>query len=171
MRRLSLIGMPGSGKSAVGKIIASRLGWRFLDTDKCIEERHGMPLQALIDKVGEASFRRLEEETILSLNFSKPAVISTGGSVIYSAPAMRHLAEISIIVFLDATMEAIRTHIASEAPRGIVGLSNGGLEELFRERLPLYRSYAGVVVPFGTETPEAAASKVLSCLPQQWQTD
>ena len=169
MRRLTLIGMPGSGKSAVGKIIAARLGWEFMDTDKSIEERHGLPLQALIEKVGEASFRRLEEETILRLEVSGPAVISTGGSVVYSDPAMRHLAAISTVVFLDAPLEALRRHIQSEAPRGIVGLTAGGLEELFQERLPLYRRYAGLTVSFGPESPEAAASKILSELPQDWQ--
>jgi shikimate kinase len=169
MHSVTLIGMPGSGKSAVGRIVASRLGWKFLDTDKNIEERHGLPLQALIDRVGEASFRRLEEEAILALEISEPAVISTGGSVVYSEPAMRHLAAISTVVFLDACLEAILKHIALEAPRGIVGLTAGGLEELFQERQPLYLRYAGVIVPLCPETPEAAADKLLSGLPQDWQ--
>ena len=169
MSGLTLIGMPGSGKSAVGSIIASRLGWEFVDTDKCIERRHGQPLQALIDAVGEGAFRRLEEQTILELEICQPTVISTGGSVVYSEPAMRHLAAISTIVFLDVTIDAIRRHIASEAPRGIVGLTAGGLEELFREREPLYRRYAGVIVPFGQETPEKAADMILNGLPKDWQ--
>ena len=169
MRRLTLIGMPGSGKSAVGKIIAARLGWKFLDTDKAIEERHGMPLQTLIDTVGDGPFRRLEEETVLDLATAEPAVISTGGSVVYSDAAMLHLAALSTIVFLDVTIAAIRAHIESEAPRGIVGLTAGGLEELFKERLPLYRRYADVIVTFGTETPEEAAAKILSALPEDWQ--
>jgi shikimate kinase len=163
--------MPGSGKSAVGKIVASRLGWEFVDTDKCIEARHGLPLQALVDRVGEASFRRLEEEAILGLEISRPAVISTGGSVVYSEQAMRHLAGFSTIVFLEVTLEAIHQHIDSEAPRGIVGLAAGGLEELFLERQPLYRRYAKVTVSFCRETPEEAAVKILSELPQDWQID
>src|SRR6185369_16503858 len=139
MRRLTLIGMPGSGKSAVGKIVALRLGWKFVDTDKKIEERYAMPLQALIDRVGEGEFRRLEEETILQMGFAGPAVISTGGSVVYSEAAMRHLAALSIVVFLDVSLDDIRTHIGSQAPRGLIGLTAGGLEELLMERLPLYR--------------------------------
>ena len=162
MHRLTLIGMPGSGKSAVGRIIASRLGWNFMDTDKCIEERHGMPLQALIDQVGDEPFRRLEEETILDLRISEQTVISTGGSVVYSDLAMRHLASISTIVFLDATIDAIRTHIALEAPRGIVGMTQGGLEELYQERLPRYRLYADIIIDPSAETPEEAATNVLS---------
>jgi len=168
MRGLTLIGMPGSGKSAVGKIAASRLGWQFVDTDKCIEEHHGLPLQALIDSVGEGAFRRFEEQAVLGLAISEPAVISTGGSVVYSDPAMRHLAALSTVVFLDVTLAALRGHIESQAPRGIIGLTAGGLEELFQERLPLYRHYASIIVSFGTETPEEAAGKLLSELPQDW---
>ena len=172
MRRLTLIGMPGSGKSAVGKILASRLGWKFVDTDKDIEKRHGLPLQTLIDSVGEAEFRRLEEETILDLALSEPAVISTGGSVVYSEPAMRHLAALSKVVFLDVGLDAVRAHIQSEAPRGIIGLTAAGsLEKLLQERLPLYRRYASVSVSFDAENPEEAASKILSELPPDWQID
>jgi shikimate kinase len=171
MRKLTLIGMPGSGKSAVGSILASRLGWQLIDTDKCIEKRHGLPLQELVDRVGEAAFRQLEEQAILELEIPGPAVISTGGSAVYSEPAMCHLAALSVIVFLDVGIEAIRQHIGSEAPRGIVGLSAGGLEKLLQDRLPLYRRYAGITVLFGEETPEAAADKILAELPTDWQID
>jgi shikimate kinase len=83
---------------------------------------------------------------------------------------MRHLAGLSTIVFLDAGIDAIRAHIESEAPRGIVGMTTGGLEELLQGRVRLYRRYARVVVTFGAETPEEAATKVLSELPEEWQT-
>lgn len=167
MRSLTLIGMPGSGKSAVGRIVASRLGWDFLDTDHCIEERHGMRLQALIDEVGDRSFRRIEEETVLGLAAGERTVISTGGSVVYSESAMRHLASLSTVIFLDATLEAIRSHIDQEAPRGIVGMTEGGLEQLYQERLPYYRRHAALTVSFDCETPEEAATKVLSELPRE----
>lgn len=164
MHRLTLIGMPGSGKSSVGAIIASRLGWNFLDTDQRIEERYGIALQALIDQVGDSSFRLLEEDTILNLVIPERTVISTGGSVVYSAEAMGHLTAISTIVFLDAAFEAIRAHIESQAPRGIVGMTEGGLEELCRERLPRYRLSASIIVQFDNETPEEVANMVLSAL-------
>ena len=162
MRSLTLIGMPGSGKSAVGRIIAARLGCDFVDTDRCIEKRQGVLLQALIDRVGDEAFRRIEEQAILDLKVSVPTVISTGGSVVYSEAAMRHLAAISIVVFLDAPMEAIRSHIDSEAPRGIIGMREGGLQELYLDRLPRYRRYASVTVEIGSDNPEEAATKVLT---------
>ena len=161
--------MPGSGKTAVGGILASRLGWEFVDTDKCIEGCEGMPLQAVLDRLGEEAFRRLEEETVLALDPKGPAVISTGGSVVYSEAAMRHLEGISSVFFLAVTLDAIRSHIGAESPRGIIGLSEGGLEGLLEERLPLYLRYAGAVVLIGPEGPEAAAGKILSRLPPDWQ--
>ena len=161
MYTLTLIGMPGSGKSAVGAIIARRLGWHFLDTDKLIERRQGLPLQALIDVVGDLAFRRIEEETVLNLAITGPTVISTGGSVVYSEPAMRRLAAVSRIVFLDAGIEAIRAHIGLDAPRGIVGLAAGGLEALYRDRVPRYRRHAEIVVSLDDASPEDVATSVI----------
>jgi shikimate kinase len=171
MRSITLIGMPGSGKSAVGRIIASQLGWELIDTDKLLEKRHGMPLQALIDKVGDDSFRRLEEEAVLRLPAEGQGVISTGGSVIYSEAAMRHLLQISYVVFLDASLDSIRRHIAAEAPRGIIGMKNGSLEKLYRARLPLYRYFSTVSVQLDTQTPEEIAEMVLSELQTEIRID
>lgn len=170
MKRVTLIGMPGSGKSAVGRIIAGRLGWSFLDTDKVMEEDHLMPLQALVERVGEETFRSMEEDTILKLVVPEHTVISTGGSVIYSEPAMRRLSEISIVLFLDATIEAILRHIEAEAPRGIVGMPHGGVEELYQQRISAYRSQARLTVALSNESLEEAADKVLSELNGMLQT-
>jgi shikimate kinase len=158
---VTLVGMPGSGKTAIGKILASRLGWKLVDTDDLLERLHGKPLQALIHEVGDATFRVLEEEAVLALAPAGPTVISTGGSVIYSEAAMSHLATLSAIVFIDATVDSIRSHIDAEAPRGIVGMGPGGLDELYRERLPLYRRHAVLTIETDSETPEEVAQHVL----------
>lgn len=166
-RSLTLIGMPGSGKSVVGRILAARLGWAFLDTDRLIEQRHGRALQALIDRLGESAFRKLEEETVLGLDAGERTVIATGGSVVYSEAAMLHLARLSTVVLLDVSLEAIRQRIQAEAPRGIVGLHEGGLEELFQERRPLYLLHAGVVVEVTSQSAEQAAAAVLRVVSDQ----
>lgn len=162
MDKLTLIGMPGSGKSAVGRIIASRLGWEFIDTDHRIEERFGSKLQEVVDQVGTEDFARIEEETVLGLQSVRSAVISTGGSVVYSDAAMRYLASISTVAFLDVPIQALHGRIALEAPRGIVGMREGGLEELYDQRFSLYLKYAHSVVLLDTENTEEAATKILS---------
>jgi shikimate kinase len=162
MERVTLIGMPGSGKSAVGRVIAARLGWEFIDTDLCIERRFGKKLQAVVDQVGAEEFGRIEEETVLGLTSAGPAVISTGGSVVYSETAMRHLASISTVVFLDVSLPQLHGRIAKAAPRGIVGMGDGGLEELYQRRFELYHKYAHSIVLLHGENLQDAATKVMS---------
>lgn len=162
MQAMALIGMPGSGKSAVGRIIAKRLGWDFLDTDRLIEQRFGLKLQAVIEQVGGEAFGRIEEQTVLSLEPAERTVIATGGSVVYSEAAMRYLRSIATVVFLDLPIDAIRSHISLEAPRGIVWMDEGGLEELYQRRFPLYRKHAQIVVLLDSCTPEEAAERILS---------
>ena len=94
-------------------------------------------------------------------------MIATGGSVVYSANVMARLASFSTIVFLDVGLATISAHIASQAPRGIVGMAGGGLEKLFRERRPRYLQYADLTVHCSNETAEQVAEKVLSVLAKE----
>lgn len=139
---ITLIGMAGAGKSTIGKALAKRLDYTFIDVDRLITEKTGMPLQDLIDKQGDSALIRFEEEAILSLEQLDNCIVSPGGSVIYSREAMRHLKEISKIVFLDAPFRSIVKRIPNARKRGIVGLRDRSLKELFEERLVLYNKYA-----------------------------
>ena len=156
--------MPGSGKTSVGKVLAQLLGWPLLDTDACLERLHGSPLQALIERLGESSFRKLEEEAVLGLEMGEPTVIATGGSVVYSSAAMARLAAASTVVFLDVGIDAIRERIAAQAPRGIVGMAEGGLEDLYSERQPLYLRYADLVLHLNGENQEQVARRLIATL-------
>lgn len=172
MSRVTMIGMPGSGKSVVGRIVAERLGWQFLDADKVIEARRGIALQELIDQVGEPAFLAIEEETLLEVEFPDSCVIAPGGSAIYSEPGMQRLAELSTVVFLDAPITEIRAHIAGQAPRGIIGLVEAGsLEALLAVRLPLYRRWAHLCVSCCEATAEVEADQVLAQLTGYWHKD
>lgn len=164
MQRLTLIGMPGSGKSAVGRIVAERLGWDFVDTDLCIEKGYACKLQEVVDRVGVEEFRRIEEQAVLALAPQECTVISTGGSVVYSEPAMRHLRALSTVVFLNVPIQVLNRHIAKDAPRGIVGMDGRGMEGLNEERFPLYLKYAHLVVMLHGESPDEAADSILSRL-------
>jgi shikimate kinase len=139
---ITLIGMAGAGKSTIGRVLAKQLGYNFIDVDLLIKENTGMPLQALIDKQGDLALIKFEEETILRLNQVDNCVISPGGSVVYSENTMQHLKEISKIIFLNAPFRIIIRRLPNARKRGIVGLRDRSLKELFEERMILYQKYA-----------------------------
>ena len=142
---LTLIGMSGVGKSRIGKKLSNKVGYNFIDIDEIIETSRGQKLQEILDELGNEKFLKIEEETILGIGRIKNSVVSPGGSSIYSEKAMNFLKGLSKIVFLSATLEEIKKHTSSFSNRGIVGLERG-LEELFNERLPLYRKYADITI-------------------------
>jgi shikimate kinase len=139
---ITLIGMAGAGKSTIGRALARRLNYTFIDVDCLITEKTGMTLQALIDKQGDFALIRFEEAAILKLEQVNECVISPGGSVVYSEKAMEHLKKVSKIVFLDAPFKSIVKRIRNTRNRGIVGLRDRSLKELFEERIILYKGYA-----------------------------
>ena len=139
---ITLIGMAGAGKSTIGRALARRLNYTFIDVDCLITEKTGMTLQALIDKQGDLALIRFEEEAILKLKQVNECVISPGGSVVYSEKAMEHLNKVSKIVFLDAPFRSIVKRIRNTRNRGIVGLRDRSLKELFEDRIILYKKYA-----------------------------
>ncbi|HII30195.1 shikimate kinase [Candidatus Woesearchaeota archaeon CG08_land_8_20_14_0_20_47_9] len=148
---ITLIGMPGAGKSLIGRELAKKLNYRFIDVDEIIEEKNGLKLQEIIDRFGDGRFKEIEEKTILELTNSKPrrlsnSVISPGGSVVYSEEAMRFLKKVSIVVFLNPSLKNIKTYNSDFSARGVVGLKKKSLEQLHNERLPLYRRYADVTM-------------------------
>lgn len=142
---LVLIGMPGSGKSTVGVLLAKRLGLGFVDTDLLIQEEAGRTLQAIVDQDGYEALRRIEEQVLLKLDVQHK-VISTGGSAVYSARAMEHLKNNGTVVFLDIPFDLVIQRIGDHSMRGISRRPDQSLEELFDERSALYTRYADLIV-------------------------
>jgi len=139
---ITLIGMPGSGKSFVGKKLARLINFDFFDADAEIERKHGMPLQKILEKTGETEFLKIEEETIISKTRGKDKlVISPGGSIVYQSKAMEHLKKISIIIHLKAPLPVIEKRIGN-IPRGIVGVKTKTIAALYAQRVPLYEKWA-----------------------------
>lgn len=160
---ITLIGMAGAGKSTIGRVLAKRLEYTFIDVDRLITEKAGVPLQVLIDKQGDSSFVKLEEEAILNLGQVEKCVISPGGSVVYSEKSMQHLKNISKIIFLDAPFRSIVKRIPNARKRGIVGLRDRSLRELFEERRILYQQYADFSIKIkGKESIALIADKIIS---------
>ncbi len=142
---ITLIGMSGVGKSRIGRELADKLGYNFIDVDEIIERSSGKKLQEMIYELGNEKFLKIEEKAILGIGRIDNSVISPGGSSIYSEKAMLFLKSISKIVFLSATLEEIKKRTSNFSKRGIVRLEMG-LEKLFDERLPLYRKYADITI-------------------------
>ncbi len=142
---ITLIGMPGAGKSYMGKIIAKKLKFSFIDTDKLLEGKFKKELQDIVSEIGNERFIGEETKSVLELKDQDNVVISPGGSIVYSPKAMKHLKEISRVVFLNTPLTMIKSRI-DQGSRGIIGLKDKTLEDIFNERLPLYFKYADVVV-------------------------
>jgi len=142
---ITLIGMSGAGKSLVGKELAKKIKFDFIDIDKLIEKKSNLELQRIIEKLGKQKFLKLEERTVLDIDNTDNLVISSGGSVVYSQKAMKHLKTISKIVFLDASLEDIKKRIPDFSKRGIVGLEDG-LEKIFDERYEFYKKYSDISI-------------------------
>jgi shikimate kinase len=142
---VSLIGMAACGKSAVGRGLAARLNWAHLDTDHLIEAAYAARLQRIMDNLGRERFLAVEDEIVRALRLRR-TVISTGGSVIYSPGAMRHLATLGPIVHLDVPLPVILERIARKPERGLVIAPGQSVEDLFAERMALYRQWRTHVV-------------------------
>lgn len=142
---LSLIGMPGAGKSTTGIILAKNLGLGFIDTDILIQINQQKTLQQIIDETDYLNLRTIEEKEILKINISNH-VIATGGSVVYSKKAMTHLLNISKVIFLEVNFDEMKSRIRNFDTRGITIKKGQTFQELFVERQVLYEKYADIAI-------------------------
>jgi shikimate kinase len=140
-----LIGMPGSGKSTVGVILAKLTSRDFIDTDVLIQTREQRALQEIVDREGYMALRRVEERILLALS-CQDHVIATGGSAVYSHSAMELLRADGVIVFLDADLATLRSRVHDFTTRGLAKRSDQTFADLFEERVALYAKYADIIV-------------------------
>lgn len=145
MKNIVLIGMPGAGKSTIGVVLAKVQKKKFVDTDLLIQEVTGRALQEILDRDGTATFRRIEEEIILSHRF-RNTVIATGGSVVLSRKAMEYLKKGSVVVYLKVPFPEIEQRIRNITTRGIVLEKGESLHTIYDHRVPLYETFADITV-------------------------
>ncbi|WP_029896695.1 homoserine kinase [Desulfohalovibrio reitneri] len=155
-----LIGIAGAGKSTLAPLLAHKLGWEHMDTDRLLEATHGRPLQDIMDSCGRETFLHLEEEVVANLGV-KRLVVSTGGSVVYSRAAMDRLRLLGTVVFLDISLETFLKRVGPAEGRAFVCPDGYCLEDVYEERRPLYLAAADVTVRTDTETPETCANQIL----------
>ena len=164
--RIFLIGYRGSGKTNVAQALAKRLGWDWLDADTVLEARHGRTIREIFAAEGEAGFRAKEAALLEELCQSDRHVIATGGGVVLR-PANRERLARGLVVWLTADAATLWQRINADGTTAArrPNLTVGGLsevEELLRQREPLYRECAGLVVDTAGKTPDAIADDILA---------
>lgn len=166
MKNIVLIGMPASGKSTVGVILAKLLGYDFTDTDILLSLREKRPLSRIIEEEGYEGFLALEGAVGRDLNCTG-TVISTGGSMVFSEEAMENLGKNGLFVWLDAPADELERRLSgSLAARGVATPQPMTISEIYEARAPLYRRYAQLKLPsVGSSEQVAAALKALLLQP------
>lgn len=157
-----LTGMPGSGKSTVGVILAKVLCMDYIDTDVLIQRGEGRSLQDIIDREGSEIFLAIEARYVAALSV-EDAVIAPGGSVILNEALMDGLRKNGRAVFLDVPLERIRTRIDLSS-RGTVRRPGETLDDVWRIREPLYRKHADITIDCGEKTQMAIALEIARLL-------
>lgn len=155
-----LIGMPASGKSTAGVILAKMLGMDFVDTDLVIQQREKALLRDLIEEYGVEGFMEREEKAVLSVS-PVNTVIATGGSVVYSEKAMRHLSSIGTVVYLKVAEDELLRRLHDIRERGVVLKDGETFKEMFDSRSILYERYADITIEEGSAGIEATLSEML----------
>lgn len=155
-----LIGMPASGKSTAGVILAKMLGMDFVDTDLVIQQLEKALLRDLIEEYGVEGFMEREEMAVLSVS-PVNTVIATGGSVVYSEKAMRHLSSIGTVVYLKVAEDELLRRLHDIRERGVVLKDGETFKEMFDSRSILYERYADITIEEGSAGIEATLSEML----------
>ena len=151
MENIILIGMPGSGKSTVGVVLAKRIGYKFKDTDLLIQEHEGMLLQDIIEEKGIDDFKKTEND-ILSKITAEKTVIATGGSAVYGVEAMANLKDLGTVIYLKQSYRGISSRIKNLSKRGVAMKRGQTLMDVYRERVPLYEKYADIIINCNRKT-------------------
>lgn len=154
-----LIGMPASGKSTVGVILAKVLGKKFIDTDLVIQQRENALLADIIKEKGVEGFMKSEEEAILSVDENN-TVIATGGSAVYGEKAMEHLKENGTVIYLKVEKAELFKRLKNIKERGVVLKQGETLEEMYDNRSVLYEKYADIIIEERKCTIEETIEKI-----------
>lgn len=148
---ITLVGLPGSGKSTVGRHLAKRLHVPFLDSDHVIEQRLGCSIREYFDREGEERFRDIEQAVIDELTSAPSGVLSTGGGAVLRPLNRQHLHERGTVVYLNSSPEEIYKRLRHDTQRPLLQVADplGRLRELYAARDPLYREVAHFSVDTG----------------------
>ena len=160
---VALVGLPGSGKSTIGRHLARRLGRPFIDTDQVIEQRVGLSIREFFEREGEESFRDLEQSVIDELTLGEPCVLSTGGGAVLRPANRQHLKQRTQTVYLHSAPEEVFRRLQHDRNRPLLQVPDplARLRELYSLRDPLYRESARFVVETGRPSVAALVNMVV----------
>ena len=163
MKNIIFIGMPASGKSTIGVVVAKHLGYDFIDSDLLIQKQEKRLLKDIIADVGNEGFLAIENQVNCDIKAER-AVISPGGSIVYCQEAMEHFKEIGTIIYLKVSFETINERISSAKNRGVVLKEGQTLKDLYEERTCLFEKYADCTISEDGLSLEETIDKVLESL-------
>ena len=166
-----LVGMMGTGKTTVGRLLARRLRLRFIDSDHEIEARCGVKIPVIFEIEGEAGFRSREAQAVAELTELAGIVLATGGGAVLREDSRRLLAARGIVVYLRATPEHLFERVRQDRNRPLLATGDplARLRQLYRERDPLYREVADLVVDTGRQSVQVLTRGLLEQLATRWQ--
>ena len=157
---ITLIGMPGAGKSTVGIVLAKILCKNFIDADLVIQHNEGKRLHKIIEEIGNEKFLKLENSTLANMKVYN-SIISTGGSAIFGKEAMAHLKKTSTVVYLKVSYDIIEKRLGNLKRRGVILDEGQTLRDIYDIRTPLYESYADIIIECDNESDiQATAMKI-----------
>ena len=168
IKSVALIGMPGTGKTTIGRLLSVYLGMKFVDTDALIEDFEGFTLNQILCRSGYQRLREIEEQVILEADL-KRCVIATGGSAVYGEKAMSRLAEFADIVYLHCDADVLTSRLGgadaeSLYARGVAVPESQSFAQIFLERSQLYQRYADYQISSDKDQPSMVAKDVIGIL-------
>lgn len=163
MKNIILVGMPGSGKSTLGILLAKKIHYGYIDSDSVIVAKEGKLLPELISEFGNEGFLELEARVNASITANR-CVIATGGSAVYRGDVIEKMKENGIVVYLKISYDEVESRLGDLKKRGVVLKDGFTLRDLYNERAPLYEKYADYVVELNGDSIEACAEKIRAAI-------
>ena len=166
--RIALVGLPGSGKSTIGRQLARRLGVPFADSDHVIEQQLGCSIREFFEREGEDRFRDIEEEVIDTLTANHPGVLATGGGAVLRPRNRVNLRERTKVVYLRSSPEDVFRRLRHDSNRPLLQVKDplGRLREIYATRDPLYREAAHFVIETGRPTVSTLVNMIMMQIEQ-----
>jgi shikimate kinase len=161
-----LVGMMGAGKTTLGKALARRTGQEFVDTDRLLVERTGVPVTTIFEFEGEDGFRKREAALLREVAARSGCVVATGGGAVLAAENRRAMREAGTVIYLRARLESLWERLRHDSTRPLLATADprGTLAAILEQRDPLYREAAHLVVDTGAQSAATLVNRVLTAL-------